>query len=79
MNEKTGRTNESEQTARKPGWISVALSVVAAAFGVQSSKNRERDFASGSYLPYIIGGIVFTALFVAAVIAVVSFVLGNSS
>ena len=50
-------------------------STIAAAFGVQSSKNRERDFSQGKALPFIFMGIAFTVLFVLAVMGVVSLVL----
>ena len=79
MDENLDSSKETNDTTDKPGWLSIAFSVIAAAFGVQSSKNRERDFASGSYLPFIIGGVVFTALFVLVVMAVVSAVLGSAN
>lgn len=50
-------------------------SVLAAAFGVQSSRNRERDFSQGSYRHFVIAGIVFTVLFVLTLVAVVRVVL----
>jgi len=52
-------------------------SVVAAAFGVQSSRNRERDFTRGRPLHFILLGIAFTALFVLAVVLVVNLVLSS--
>ena len=48
---------------------------MAAAFGVQSKKNQERDFKSGNIYHYIIAGIVFTLVFIAAVATVVKSVL----
>lgn len=51
------------------------LSVLAAAIGVQSNRNREQDFQSTSILPYIIGGIVFTVLFVLSLIFIVSLIV----
>ena len=51
-------------------------SVLAAAFGVQSSKNRERDFSQGSYRHFVVAGFVFTVLFVFTLIVVVRVVLG---
>ena len=45
---------------------------------MQSSKNRERDFKEGSFLPFIIAGIIFTARFVGSVYLVVSTVLENA-
>jgi len=58
-----------------PTKLQIAKSVVAAAFGVQSSENHERDFANGKPLAYIIGGIIFTVIFVLTIIGVVSLVL----
>ena len=52
-------------------------SVLSAAFGVQTSKNRARDFEAGSALPYIIGGLVFTILFILAIVAVVRIVVSS--
>ncbi|MDB5974516.1 MAG: hypothetical protein JWR07_1276 [Nevskia sp.] len=45
-----------------PTLLQTAASVVSAAFGVQSEKNRERDFKHGKASTFIIGGIVFTLL-----------------
>lgn len=60
----------------KPSLFQVLGSVVAAAFGVQSSANRERDFAGGgSATRYIIAGIIFTVIFIMAIIGVVRLVL----
>ncbi len=50
-------------------------SVLAAAFGVQSGKNRERDFKHGRALHFIIAGVVFTTLFVLTIVVVVKLVL----
>jgi hypothetical protein len=54
----------------------VVGSVLSAAFGVQSSRNRERDFSRGSYRQFVIAGVIFTVLFVATLVAVVNLVLG---
>lgn len=56
----------------------VMFSTIAAAFGVQSSRNRERDFTRGRASHFIIAGIVFTVLFVLAVVGVVNLVLGSA-
>ena len=55
--------------------LQVAQSVLAAAFGVQSSRNRERDFKRGSARTFILAGLVGTVLFVVAVWGVVSVVM----
>ena len=49
----------------------IIQSTLAAAIGVQSKKNRERDFEGGSAGTYIVAGIVFTALFIATMLTVV--------
>lgn len=54
------------------------LSVLAAAFGVQSERNRQRDFAHGKPALFILLGVLFTALFVLLLYAVVRLVLGLS-
>ena len=52
-------------------------SVLAAALGVQSNKNRERDFTEGNAGAFIIAGVLFTAVFVASVLVVVQLVLNG--
>ena len=56
----------------------VVSSVFAAGLGVQSSKNRERDFKRGSFGVFIVAGIVFTLLFMGTVFTVVQLVLKNA-
>jgi len=58
--------------------LQIIGSVFAAAFGVQSSKNRERDFKEGKFVTFIVAGVMFTALFVGAVYLVVTAVLENA-
>ncbi|ABP79894.1 Protein of uncharacterised function (DUF2970) [Streptococcus pneumoniae] len=50
-------------------------SVLAAALGVQSGKNRARDFSHGKPSHFIILGVGFTVLFVLIVLGVVKLVL----
>ncbi len=71
-------TKERQDMPPKPSTLQVFASVAAAAFGVQNSKNRERDFGQSSILPYIVGGLVFTVVFVGVVYLVVSAVLRSS-
>ncbi len=54
--------------------LHIIQSTLAAAIGVQSKKNRERDFQEGSAGTFIAAGIIFTALFIAAVMTVVQLV-----
>lgn len=57
---------------------SVVRSVLAAAFGVQSNRNKERDFSQGDYRHFIVAGVVFTILFVLTLVIVVQLVLGGA-
>ncbi|MDP3815140.1 DUF2970 domain-containing protein [Pseudomonas sp.] len=50
-------------------------SVLSAALGVQSGKNRSRDFSRGKPSHFIILGVLFTAAFVLLIFAVVKLVL----
>jgi len=75
-------TNEpkNEPIKEKTGISSlqVVQSTIAAALGVQSSKNRERDFTEGRASQFIVAGILFTALFVGLMLLIVRFVLSDS-
>lgn len=50
-------------------------SVLAAALGVQSGKNRARDFSRGKPSHFILLGLLFTGLFVLIVLGTVKLVL----
>lgn len=50
-------------------------SVLAAALGVQSGKNRARDFVHGKPIHFVILGVGFTMLFVLAMLGLVKLVL----
>jgi hypothetical protein len=58
--------------------LQVVSSVLAASLGVQSSKNRERDFKHGRIGVFIAAGIIFTLLFIGTVFTVVQVVLKGS-
>lgn len=59
--------------------LSFIASLFAGAFGVQSEKNRERDFEHGKFSHFIIGGIIFAVVFVLAVIGIVQLVLKTAA
>jgi hypothetical protein len=67
-----------EPAKKKLAWWQIAHTVAAATFGVQSTKNLDRDLAHGSPRVFIIAGIVGTLLFVLAVAFVVGLVLRAS-
>ncbi len=60
------------------GFWSVVQSVGAGLIGVQSSKNRERDFTQGKPIHFIIGGLVGTALFLLVIWLLVQYLLATS-
>lgn len=53
----------------------VLLSVLAAAFSVQSGKNRQRDFSRGKPLHFVAIGLLATALFVLLLYGTVQLVI----
>lgn len=57
------------------GWLQSMGSSVAAAFGVQSYKNRERDFQHGDFKKFFVSGVVLTAAILMALIGLVQWVL----
>lgn len=67
----------SGNQAEAPGLLSVVQSVLAAGIGVQSSRKRKRDFEHGRVINFVIVGVVFTALFVGAVVTVVQLVIAK--
>lgn len=74
----TRTDSDRDEERKKPTLLQVIGSVLAAGFGVQSSKNRERDFKHGRAAVFITAGIVFTLLFIGAVYGIVSMVLSGS-
>ncbi len=60
---------------KPPSLLQVFASVMAAFFGVQSSKNKERDFKNGNFKVFIAVGFIMTALFLATVIGIVNWVI----
>ncbi|WP_279254159.1 DUF2970 domain-containing protein [Candidatus Seongchinamella marina] len=60
-------------------FIQVMLSILASAFGVQTSQNRKRDFAKGNPLHFVISGILFTIIFVVGMIMLVNTILTNAT
>lgn len=60
---------------KPPTFLQMLHSVLAAAFGVQSSKNRSRDFSHGKPAHFVIMGVLFTILFASMLLGVVQLVL----
>lgn len=72
------RHDQPDESEHRPvsAWQVVASSL-AAAFGVQSSRNRQRDFTHGKAVHFIIAGIVITVLFVLLMVIVVNLVMSG--
>lgn len=51
----------------RQGLLQIISSVAASFFGVQSSKNRQRDFSKGKAGHFIAVGLIMTVLFVLTV------------
>ena len=70
--------DDQPKPAKKLGPLQVVSSVFAAGLGVQSSRNRERDFKQGKFGVFLAAGIIFTLLFIGTVVTVVQLVLKNA-
>ena len=64
-----------EQQNKPPTFWQMLHSVLAAAFGVQSGRNRARDFTHGKPSHFIAMGILFTLAFVLLLYGLVQLVL----
>lgn len=62
----------------KPTLLQEIGSVLASFFGVQSRRNRERDFSRGNAKRFLVLGVVFTLLFVLTVIGIVELVMRSA-
>lgn len=73
----TGTTDTTPERKGVSG-LQVLQSTLAAALGVQSRKNRERDFQEGKASQFIFAGILFTLLFIGVMVIIVRTVLSNA-
>jgi|TARA_B110000902_G_scaffold263660_1_gene343223 hypothetical protein len=71
-------TEQTDEKDEKPNLLQVIASVLMAGLGVQSKKNKERDFKHGSFKAFLIVGLIVTILFVVTVASVVSTVLDSA-
>ncbi len=76
MNDKK-QADQDDQPSSRLNPFQVIASVLAAGLGVQSSKNRERDFKQGRAGTFIAAGLIFTLLFIGTVYTVVQVVLSG--
>lgn len=64
--------------AKSPSLLDTVLSVLASFFGVQSRKNRVRDFSAGKPIVFIVVAIVLTLVFVLTLWGIVQLMLKNA-
>lgn len=64
-----------KKAAATPSLGRVLQSTLAGAIGVQSNKNREKDFENGNIWVFVASGIIFTVLFIVTITTVVRFAL----
>lgn len=51
------------------------ISILQAFFGVQSTKNRDRDFAQGNPVVFLVTGLVITSLFLITLSLFVNYIV----
>lgn len=73
VNDKNDKKNES------PSFWNIIASVLSAMIGIQSDKNRERDFQQGKMGNYIFVGIIMVAIFVFSLIGIVNSILEGAA
>jgi len=78
LNDKHSNKDPLPEERQGTGFWNVVQSVGAAMIGVQSRKNRERDFTQGKPIHFIIGGLVGTALFLLVIWLLVQYLLATS-
>lgn len=67
--------NKPPSDGKPPTFWQMLHSVMAAAFGVQSGKNRARDFTHGKPAHFVIMGVLFTIIFASMLLGIVQLVL----
>jgi hypothetical protein len=78
MKDGNSTKEDSDQKPKNLEPMQVISSVLAAGLGVQSSKNRERDFKQGRFGVFVAAGVIFTLLFIGVVATVVQVVLRSA-
>lgn len=71
-------SDDNNNKKSKVNFFSIMQSVLAAVIGVQSEKNRQRDFTHGKPIYFIIAGLIFIVVFIGVIVAVVQMVLPSS-
>jgi hypothetical protein len=71
------KSNNPESKPQSLSFFQMVHSVAASFFGVQSSENRERDFARGKAKHFIAVAILMTAIWYGSIALLVHFVLNK--
>lgn len=71
-------TSPQQNTGQGTGVFSMIKSIVGGMFGVQSEAQREKDFQQGSATQFIIGGIIFTLIFIFTILYFVNSALESA-
>jgi len=66
-------------SAERPSLLDVFKSVIASFFGVQSEKNRKRDFEKGEPVQFIVVGLILTIAFIFMMFAIVKLVISYAT
>ncbi|HEY0287290.1 MAG TPA: DUF2970 domain-containing protein [Pseudomonas sp.] len=69
------KPQHNQPEGRPPTFWQMLHSVIAAAFGVQSGKNRARDFTHGKPSHFVFMGLLFTLVFALGLFGVVQLVI----
>ena len=75
MSSKPDSDPTDSPSSAPPGPLHIILSVLSAFFGVQSEKNRARDFQQGRPIHYILIGLIVTLLLILGIWVTVTLVL----
>jgi hypothetical protein len=83
MNKSSKMTAKEEMDSieieeKKPSFWQIVFSTMAAFLGVQSNKNRVRDFKHGNIYAYIVAGLIFTVIFIGCIVLIIKVVLHNA-
>lgn len=71
--------SDDKKDADSPNLLQVMWSTLAAFFGVQNSRNRERDFTKGRPGHFILMGLLMTLVFIAVVMLAVKVALSYAT
>lgn len=73
------QTDNSNDTSKPLGFFSTLKSVLGAMIGVQSESQREKDFEKADPVKLILGGIIFTVVFIFTILYFVNKIVEPSS